>query len=94
MPEVLSNDNQTMTTETKTIEVPAYRDDNGNPCCAANFQTGEVCPFFRTQCFGTHETCVFAESADGKRTRGINRRGDGAGTLIPLDTCPVWNKKP
>ena len=38
-----------MITETKTILVKAYRDKNNDPCCAANFETGEVCLFYRTQ---------------------------------------------
>ena len=80
-----------MTKETKIIEVPAYRDNSGNPCCAMDFSTGEVCPFYRTQKFGGLETCVFAEDR-GKYKQTMYRRAEGLGTLIPLDACPIWNK--
>lgn len=50
-----------MQKETRQITVPVYRDKEGNPCCAANFNTGEVCTFYRTQRFGVNETCVFAK---------------------------------
>ena len=83
-----------MSKEIKTIEVPAYRDSKGNPCCAQDFKTGEVCPFYYpTGAFGTHETCAFAkrDSTYVKGVVGLERRGhDGAGTLIPSDTCPIW----
>ena len=79
-----------MTKEIKTLEVPIYRDNEGNHTCAVNFKTGESCPFFRTQRFGTHETCLFASEV-GHHKRGLSRRGaDGTGTLIPLRTCPLW----
>ena len=80
----------------KQIEVEAFTDRAGNPTCAANFQTGEVCKFYRTQRFGCHETCVFAED-NGKYSDGMQRRTspngeEGFGPLIPLKTCPIWNK--
>ena len=74
-----------MTAETKTIEVQAYRDAAGKPCCAANFKTGEVCPFYRTRTFGTKEICIFNDDVL------LRRRGEfGLGTLVPFAGCPVW----
>ncbi len=51
-------------TEQHTIHLPVirYRDKAGNPTCAADFQTGDVCKFYRTQRLGIGETCVFAET--------------------------------
>lgn len=84
-----------MSKQIKTIEVPAYRDSKGNPCCAQDFPSGEVCPFYRTLAFGTHETCVFA-NRDSTYVKGLERRGSGMGSLIPLYNCPIWGeiKKP
>jgi hypothetical protein len=81
-----------MRKEIKRIEVITYRDSDNNPTCAIDFNTGEVCRFYRTQRFGVNETCVFAEQ-DGKYTQTLNRRRDGLGTLIPCGNCPIWNKK-
>ena len=78
--------------ETKTIEVPVYRDREGNPTCAKDFTTGAVCQFYRTQRMGCHETCVFAENA-GRYAASMLRRGD-IGSLIPLNTCPLWPSEP
>jgi hypothetical protein len=80
----------------KQIEVEAFTDGAGRPTCATNFQTGEVCKFYRTQRFGCHETCIFAED-NGKYSDGMQRRTSltgvaGDGTLIPLKTCPIWKK--
>lgn len=74
------------------IEVKAYRDSKGNRTCAKDFPTGRVCVFYRTQRFGCHETCVFAEES-GKYSAGMNRRDNGDGSLIPLDNCPIWKDK-
>jgi hypothetical protein len=75
------------------MQVTAYRDSKGNPCCAGDFPTGEVCPFYRTQRYGCHETCVFGD-AEGKYMKGLKRRENGDGSLIPLDNCPIWNPSP
>jgi hypothetical protein len=84
-----------MTTETKSITVIAYRDKDGNPCCANDFNAGGVCVFYRTHRFGCSETCVFAEVVPGKRSQTMERRGAyGLGTLIPLPQCPVWAGEP
>jgi hypothetical protein len=77
-----------------SIEVVAYRDKDGNPCCASDFKKGEVCVFYRSYRFGCGETCVFAETGAYKRQQEMQRRGeDGLGTLIPLPQCPVWAGK-
>ena len=87
-------------TEHHTIHLPVvrYRDAAENPTCAADFETGEVCTFYRTQRLGTGETCVFAETGShSKYADTIERRdgvhGPGMGTLIPGDWCPVWEPK-
>ena len=72
-----------------TIKVKAYRDSKGNPACARNFRTGEVCIFYRTQRFGCHETCVFGDT-ESKYMESLKRRDGGNGSLIPLTRCPVW----
>lgn len=72
-----------------SIPVKAYRDRDGNPTCARNFDTNEVCPFYRTQRWGCHETCVFGET-DGKYNEQLKRRDEGSGSLIPLSRCPIW----
>lgn len=84
-------------TEQHTIHLPVirYRDKAGNPTCAVDFETGDVCQFYRTQRLGTGETCVFAETgAHSKFADNMERRdgvqGPGMGTLIPGDWCPVW----
>lgn len=73
----------------KTITVNAYLDPSGEPTCAENFETGEVCVFYRTSNFGCHETCVFAKD-EGKYLEPLKRRRGGEGSLIPLSRCPVW----
>lgn len=80
-----------MTTETKTIEVKAYRDEQGFPCCAGDFKTGKVCIFYRIQNFGTNETCVFVEEYNNRgMMASLRRRKDGLGSLIPFKDCPIW----
>ena len=78
-----------------TVEYERFRDFNGMPTCAANFQTGEVCQFYRTQRMGCHETCLFVPDRDAN-FKGIlprlKRRKDGIGTLIPASWCPLFTK--
>ena len=83
--------------EQHTIHLPVVRywDKAGNPTCAVDFETGDVCTFYRTQRLGTNETCVFAETGShSKYADTMERRdgvqGPGMGTLIPGDWCPVW----
>ena len=79
----LNISNNQMQKETRQITVPAYRDKEGNPCCAINFNSGEVCPFYRTARFGTREICNFTDIE-------LQSRSDGTNTLIPCEGCPVW----
>lgn len=76
--------------EPGSLPIVRYRDDDGNPTCAADFQNGRVCIFYRTQKFGCLETCVFAD-VDGWRRMPTRRRKGGEGTLVPLPTCPLWS---
>jgi len=71
------------------IYVEVYHDSDGNMTCAKDFSTGEVCEFYRSQRFGTEETCLFAPSSVRYSTT-LKRRGDnGLGSLIPGDWCPI-----
>ncbi len=86
-------------TERHTIHLPVirYRDKAGNPTCAADFETGDVCKFYRTQRMGTSDTCVFAETGAHSRYADMMQRrngfgGRGTGTLIPGKWCPVWSE--
>lgn len=73
------------------MEITCYKDEDGNPTCAIDFNTGDVCVFYRTMSFGCKETCVFADDT-GRWPIMMRRRKNGEGTLIPLDKCPIWNK--
>jgi len=75
----------------RMMEVTCYEDDDGNPTCAIDFSTGDVCVFYRTMSFGCKETCVFAEDT-GRYPEILKRRKNDEGTLIPIENCPVWNK--
>ena len=77
-------------TEYATIKVAKYRDADGLPTCASNFDTGEVCRFYAAQKFGQHETCFVAGDKSSKFWEGLNRRGNWLGSLIPMKDCPVW----
>ena len=79
--------------ESVMIPFDQYRDKDGEPTCAINFNTNEVCAFYRTQSFGTRETCVFAPSL-GDKKQTLNRRGEQSlGTLIPGDFCILFRKE-
>lgn len=79
------------------VEVVRYTDQQGNPTCATNFETGEICEFYRTQRLGTHETCLFSDPDRRYQThlkRRISSKGiEGDGTLIPCDNCLVWKRR-
>lgn len=77
------------TEEASSIPIVRYRDKDGNPTCAVDFPAGKVCVFCATQKFGCSETCLFADK-DGQRWAEMQRRDGGYGTLIPLQTCPIW----
>lgn len=70
-----------------SLQMARYRDAEGVPACAANFQTGEVCQFYMTYNFGTKEICFF--DMDSR----LFRRKHGDGSLIPCEKCPVWKEK-
>lgn len=80
------------TSEIVSLPVKRYKDDQGNPTCAVDFETGEVCQFYITQRFGCHEGCLLFE-LHRNLYLGLHRREDGNGTLIPMDKCPVWSTK-
>lgn len=77
--------------EKTTMKVERYRDNDNEPTCAINFETGDVCIFYGTRSFGCLETCWFSDQSD-KKWRSLQRRGKGVGTLIPLKDCPVWKE--
>ena len=71
-----------------------YYDAEGNPTCACNFNTGEVCEFYTTQRFGLNETCNFAPDSYNGLTVTMKRRdspeGNELGSLIPGAWCPLF----
>lgn len=80
------------TSESVYVKMTRYRDDQGHPTCAANFETKQVCPFHILQgVCGQRESCYFAEWSLKERVI-LERRGDDKlGSLIPHGNCPVWN---
>jgi len=74
------------------IDVEIYFDADGNRTCASNFKDGSFCKFYRTQRYGTIETCAFAHKQN-KYADQLQRRGEnGIGSLIPGDWCPIVNE--
>lgn len=77
------------------LPVNRYFDACGNPTCAANFETGEVCRFLaasRFGAFGTREACVLR--VDGLILRRTSSEGvPGGGTIIPGSWCPLHGEK-
>lgn len=79
--------------ERRSMEVDAFRDTGVDPCCALDFEKGLICPFYRADTFGLTETCVFAVQADRRQSplqRRQSSKGKDFGSLIPMETCPVW----
>ena len=74
------------------LVITRYRDKNGLPTCAINFETGDICIFYRTQRVGVNETCVFTEDY-GHYQEKLTRRDGGEGSLIPLKQCPIWERE-
>ena len=44
-------------TEHRTIKIAVYRDNDGHPVCARDFQAGKFCNFLMTARFGTSYIC-------------------------------------
>lgn len=78
--------------EQYNLQINRFYDKEGNPTCAINFPTGDVCIFYATQSYGCHETCWFADK-NGKKFEPLRRRKNSEGTLIPNKECPVWKDK-
>ena len=79
--------------EQHKIEITRYRTPAGDPTCAADWPTGEICIFLQTYKFGCAETCFFLPDERRKTilSRGISNTGKiGEGYLMPFDGCPVW----
>ena len=74
------------------IEVETFYDKDGNRTCAVDFNAGIVCKFYRTQRFGTYETCIFAPNANKYADQLLRRGDDGTGSLIPGNWCPIKEK--
>lgn len=80
-----------------SIKVIAYFDNSKKPTCATDFRAGDVCQFYRTQRYGSNETCVFAPESEiswkgmlpSMRRRKDKSGKDGNGTLIPGKWCPL-----
>ena len=73
-------------TETRTIEVKAYRCPSGQPTCSLDVNTNQVCEFCWSRHFGQVQYCVI-------RATDIERDDGGTGWLRPVDGCPVWGKQ-
>lgn len=71
--------------EVVRLPIRRYRDPDEQPTCAAHFETGDVCIFYRTCHFGTAELCAL-DTTDSR----LCRRDDDRGSLIPSDGCLVW----
>jgi len=73
-----------MTTETRTITVQAYRDEDGQPTCAGRTEEAGCCRFVGVTGAGSRPFCL--SSIDS-----LLRRSGGSGSLIPAEGCPVWS---
>jgi hypothetical protein len=71
--------------ETRTIEVLAYRDDDGNPTCCTDWGNAR-CRFVSTRKFGLVEVC----SVTG---HDLQRGPADIHLLRPHDGCPVWGEQ-
>jgi hypothetical protein len=74
-----------MADETVTIPVTRYRDEQGRPTCAADFNAGRVCAFLRSRVFCCDGLCTL-------RSETVLTRVGDDGTLAPLDNCPLWRE--
>ena len=89
------------TKEAVKIYFPRFRDAEGLPTWALNFDTGDVCAFLRVQRFGTEDVCVLAEMGSKKLPVLDRRYQDGKfasgslrlGSLIPADSCVLFKMK-
>ena len=68
-----------MSKERIRVEIVRYRDKEGQPTCALNFQSWDVCKFLGTRKFGQEGVCMLCPDAVLLR-----RLGTGCDTLIPL----------
>lgn len=81
--------------EEVALPVSRYRDREGNPTCAVDFRSGEVCPYLMGSNFGTREHCFWdLKRSESRKYPLLKRRhgvtGPGDGTLIPQSKCPLW----
>ena len=68
-------------TEKRTIEVEAYRDENGKPTCCLDWKT-KRCKFISTIRFGSIILC-------GATCYELTHDDDGDSLIRPRH-CPVW----
>ena len=69
--------------ESIQITLERYKNKKGNPICAYDFETGEICRFLQTIHFGIGFTCLFAPSKQRlKRQNGF---------LVPGNWCLLWD---
>jgi hypothetical protein len=67
----------------ESVEIKRFRDAEGRPACALDFDKGLVCPFVYAARLGTTEAC---------KGRYLARR-DWNGYLMPHQDCPIWAEK-
>ena len=69
------------------LPVKTYFTPDGEPTCAIDFNSGQVCKFLILEKFGMAEVCLFNLGV------WLDRRGDRkTGYLIPGDRCPIGGK--
>lgn len=66
--------------ETVRVQFTRATDTDGQKTCQTKAFN---CRFFGLRKFGQVETCTYTQD-------DLNRRNDGAGSLIPADACPMW----
>jgi hypothetical protein len=69
--------------EYRTIRIQVYRDPEGRPTCASNFEDGSICSLLYESRFGTDLGC-------GALNKPLFH-GDHE-FITPLKECPVWLK--
>jgi hypothetical protein len=70
--------------ETVNLPVIRYRDTDGKPTCLSN---QGACQFLETRGHLLYLCYLDKPSFAALPIRG---RGDGTGSMIPIDKCPLW----
>lgn len=68
----------------RTVAFTIYKTPFGNPTCALDFESGEICEFLRTKWFGTVDVCACNPD------ESLHRDREGLGYTVPHADCPIW----